>query len=304
MAASQESPCFLFWPLACDIYSHVTCHPYFPLSCILLPHVIYYSLVRRTADAETKVPSAQNLVLLWVFSFQLAVGSENGFTWFSCCQGFCLPGLFHFFTCPFSRGYWGTTDDFSTSFLHFSLFSTALWDLVNSRPVHFLMLSSKLFFCLACPLPPFTVPFTCKMVLARRNEWETCPCYSVSFSPPALFERLCATWTVIKTCDLMTCVSVALVNLGSWLGIKYQSISILLLFATNYSLVIYSLSSAWRHQWPTFCCRHKLVPNVIDQKFLRALDGHWKTPFAEHGHCQPFVVLKFLQIWHEYKCNF
>ena len=28
----------------------------------------------------------------------------------------------------------GTTDDFATSFLHFSLFSTALWDLPNSRP--------------------------------------------------------------------------------------------------------------------------------------------------------------------------
>ena len=44
---------------------------------------------------------------------------------------------------------WGITDDFATSFLHFSLFSTALWDLPNSRPVHSLMLSSHLFlFCL------------------------------------------------------------------------------------------------------------------------------------------------------------
>ena len=33
------------------------------------------------------------------------------------------------------EGRWGTTDDFATSFLHFSLFSTALWDLPNSRPV-------------------------------------------------------------------------------------------------------------------------------------------------------------------------
>ena len=32
------------------------------------------------------------------------------------------------------EGRWGTTDDFATSFLHFSLFSTALWDLPNSRP--------------------------------------------------------------------------------------------------------------------------------------------------------------------------
>ena len=34
------------------------------------------------------------------------------------------------------EGRWGTTDNFATSFLHFPLFSTALWDLPNSRPVH------------------------------------------------------------------------------------------------------------------------------------------------------------------------
>ena len=43
---------------------------------------------------------------------------------------------------------WSTTDDFATSFLHFSLFSTALWDLAESRPVHSLMLPSHLFLCL------------------------------------------------------------------------------------------------------------------------------------------------------------
>ena len=48
------------------------------------------------------------------------------------------------------EGHWGTTDDFATSFLHFSLFSTALLDLANSRPVHSLMLSSHLFLCLSC----------------------------------------------------------------------------------------------------------------------------------------------------------
>ena len=67
------------------------------------------------------------------------------------------------------EGRWGTTDDFATTFLHFSLFSTALWDLTDSRPVHFLMLFSNL--CPPCLLPPFTVP--CKMVLARADERET-----------------------------------------------------------------------------------------------------------------------------------
>ena len=55
----------------------------------------------------------------------------------------------------------------------YSLFSIALWDLANSGPVHSLMLSSHLCFCLPCLLPPFTVP--CRMVLARPDERETCP---------------------------------------------------------------------------------------------------------------------------------
>ena len=53
----------------------------------------------------------------------------------------------------------------------FFLFSTALWDSANSRPVHSLMMSSHLFLCLPCLLPLFTVP--CKMVLARPDERET-----------------------------------------------------------------------------------------------------------------------------------
>ena len=52
-----------------------------------------------------------------------------------------------------------------------SVSSTALWDLANSRPVHSLMLSSHLFLCLPCLIPPFTV--LCKMVLARPDERET-----------------------------------------------------------------------------------------------------------------------------------
>ena len=66
------------------------------------------------------------------------------------------------------EGRWCITDDFATSFLHLSLFATALWDLANSRPVHPLMLSSHHSLCPPCLLPPFTVP--CKMVLARPNE--------------------------------------------------------------------------------------------------------------------------------------
>ena len=73
------------------------------------------------------------------------------------------------------EGRWGIAEHFATSFLHLSLFSTALLVLANSRPVHSLMLSSHLFFCLPCLLPPCTVP--CKMMLARPDEGKTWPYY-------------------------------------------------------------------------------------------------------------------------------
>ena len=79
---------------------------------------------------------------------------------------------------------WGTTDGFATSFLHFPLFSTAHWDLPNSRPVHSLTLSSHLFLCLPCLLPPFTVPY--KMVLADlmngKHDHTTAVCVSLRSS--------------------------------------------------------------------------------------------------------------------------
>ena len=72
-------------------------------------------------------------------------------------QLFFLPSMFirlhlylHFRLFLNRRGRWGTTDDFTTCFLHFSLFSTSLWYLANSRPVHSLMPSSHL-------LPHFAV---------------------------------------------------------------------------------------------------------------------------------------------------
>ena len=107
---------------------------------------------------------------------------------------------------PFNReGRWGTTNDFATSFLHFSLFSTALWDLLNSRPVHSLMLSSHLFLCLPCLLPPFTVP--CKMVLARPDGWETC-LYHCSLHLFTMVRRsscgLIACWILARTSLLVT----------------------------------------------------------------------------------------------------
>ena len=98
-----------------------------------------------------------------------------------------------------------TTDDFTTSFLHFSLFSTALWDLANSRPIHFLMLSSHLFLCQPCLLPPFTVP--CQMVLARPDECETWPYHCGLHLFTMIRRSPCgqiACWTLARTSSLVT----------------------------------------------------------------------------------------------------
>ena len=103
------------------------------------------------------------------------------------------------------EGHWGTTDDFTTSFLHFCLFSAALWDLANSRPVHSLMLSSHLFLCLPCLLHPSTVP--CKMILARPDERETWP-YHCSLRLFTMVRRSSCgpitCWIVARTSSLVT----------------------------------------------------------------------------------------------------
>ena len=58
----------------------------------------------------------------------------------------------------------GTTDEFATIPFHLDLCSAALVELAKSIPVHSLILSSHLFFCLPLFLFPFTVP--CRIVFA------------------------------------------------------------------------------------------------------------------------------------------
>ena len=103
------------------------------------------------------------------------------------------------------EGRWGTTDDSATSFLHFSLFSTALWELPNARPVHSQMLSSHLFFCLPCLLSPFTVPY--KMVLERPDEQETWPYHCRLCLFTIVRRSSCgpiASWILAQTSSLVT----------------------------------------------------------------------------------------------------
>ena len=68
----------------------------------------------------------------------------------------------------------GTTDEFATIPFHLDLFSAALVELAKSIPVHSLILSSHLFFCL--PLFLFLLPRVKSweefFLLPRVKSWE------------------------------------------------------------------------------------------------------------------------------------
>ena len=99
----------------------------------------------------------------------------------------------------------GTTDEFATIPFHLDLFSAALVELAKSIPVHSLILSSHLFFCLPLFLFPVTVP--CRIVFAEPEDLETWPnhlsfCFltrvrSSSYSPMAA-------WIFLRTSSLVT----------------------------------------------------------------------------------------------------
>ena len=100
----------------------------------------------------------------------------------------------------------GTTDEFATIPFHLDMFSAALVELAKSIPVHTLILSSHLFFCLPRFLFPFTVP--CSIVFANPEDLETWPNHlsfrfltrvrSSSYSPMAA-------WIFLRTSSLVTC---------------------------------------------------------------------------------------------------
>ena len=103
------------------------------------------------------------------------------------------------------KGRRGTTDEFATIPFHLDLFSTALVELAKSIPVHSLILSSHLFFCLPLFLFPFTVP--CRIVFAKPEDLEAWPNHlsfrfltsvrSSSYSPMAA-------WIFLRTSSLVT----------------------------------------------------------------------------------------------------
>ena len=98
-----------------------------------------------------------------------------------------------------------TTDDVATIPFHPSLSSTALRESPNSIPVHSLMLSSHLFFCLPLLLAPFTVP--CRIVFAMPEDLEMWS-YHLSFNFFTMVRRSSCTpvafWILLRTSSFVT----------------------------------------------------------------------------------------------------
>ena len=82
------------------------------------------------------------------------------------------------------EGRWGTTDDFATSFLHFHLFSTALWNLANSRPDHSLIrLPTSSSVCLVFLLLSLCLTrWFWPDLINRRHDQTTAVCVSLRWS--------------------------------------------------------------------------------------------------------------------------
>ena len=88
------------------------------------------------------------------------------------CTGISVSVVYSILFYPITLGgRRGTTDEFATIPFHLDLFSAALVELAKSIPVHSLILSSHLFFCLPLFLFPFTVP--CRIVFAKPEDLET-----------------------------------------------------------------------------------------------------------------------------------
>ena len=98
-----------------------------------------------------------------------------------------------------------TIDDVAKIPFHSSLSSAALMESSNPIPVHSLMLSSNLFFCLPLLLAPFTVP--CRIVFAMPEDFEMWP-YHLSFRFFTMVRRSsCAPiafWILLRTSSFVT----------------------------------------------------------------------------------------------------
>ena len=118
-----------------------------------------------------------------------------------------------------------TTDDNATIPFHHSLSSAALRESPNPIPVHSLMLSSHLFFCLPLLHAPFTVP--CRIVFAMPEDLEMRP-YHLSFRFFTMVRRLPCTpiafWIMFRTSSFATCRRLSCTPVAFWFLLRTWSL--------------------------------------------------------------------------------
>ena len=101
--------------------------------------------------------------------------------------------------------HWGTTDEFVTTSFRLVLFSAALVELVKSIPVHSLILSSHLFFC----LPLFFFLSLCPVGLSFSKPedletWPNHPSFCFLTRVRSLSNSPVASWIFLQTSSLVT----------------------------------------------------------------------------------------------------
>ena len=141
----------------------------------------------------------------------------------------------------------GTTDEFATTTFHLVIFSAAQVELAKSIPVHSLILSSHLFFCLSRFLFPFTV--LCMIVFAKPEDLETWPSHlSLRFLTRSSSYSPMAAWVFLRTSSLVTWSLYGMFN-----NLRY---------VTSQKPVFFSLTLTLRKSvcWalPNFECHNKL----------------------------------------------
>ena len=166
----------------------------------------------------------------------------------------------------------GTTDEFATIPFHLVMFSAALVELAKPIPVHSLILSSHLFFCLPLFLFPFTVP--CRIVFAKPEDLETWPNHlsfrfltrvrSSSYSPMAA-------WIFLRTSSLVTWSLYEMFN-----SLRYHLISKACILFSNSAVKVHD-SQAYRNREMTrerisftFDPRDMLLSLQMGFSFVRA----------------------------------
>ena len=132
-----------------------------------------------------------------------------------------------------------TTNDIATITFHPSLSSASLRESPNPIPVHSLMLSPHLFFCLPLFLAPFTVPY--RIVFTMPEDLEMWP-YHLGFRFFTMVRR--SSWTPIAIWILMRTFSFS----GLCKKCSEVSYSISSQGLGAFSLFLLSRSSSHRHK--------------------------------------------------------